>query len=266
MGARSPSSWSGCEFVATVKARGCPRRGGTSPPLRAKSSPSSGRRVGEDHALAGPPRARASAQGAVRYGDEDLMCRGVGPGERPFAWVPQDAPMMAGSLEDNVAMGLVDGERVAKCWRRLARASWPTKCGMGTRWGLRGDRSRGENESGSRSHARSPRASRCCCSMSLRQGSTRRPKRASSGPSSAPRGSRTIILVSHQEEPSPPRRSRGRLGGTPVRERVSARGNSTGAIARLTRLALLPQSWHPPSGTSQGRRQITISRFGGDPT
>ncbi|HKQ67846.1 MAG TPA: ABC transporter ATP-binding protein, partial [Polyangiaceae bacterium] len=47
----------------------------------------------------------ASAAGVVRYGDEELSHRGVGPRERPFAWVPQDAPVLAGTLHENVLLG-----------------------------------------------------------------------------------------------------------------------------------------------------------------
>src|SRR5262249_41811324 len=43
-----------------------------------------------------------SATGSVRYGEEDLTRRGVGPGERPFAWMPQESPVISGTLEDNL--------------------------------------------------------------------------------------------------------------------------------------------------------------------
>jgi ABC-type multidrug transport system fused ATPase/permease subunit len=46
------------------------------------------------------------AEGRVRYGGEDLTRVGVGPDARPFAWVPQDAAIVAGGLEQNVALGL----------------------------------------------------------------------------------------------------------------------------------------------------------------
>ena len=36
--------------------------------------------------------------------------RGVGPRERPFAWVPQDAPILGDTLVANVALGRADGE------------------------------------------------------------------------------------------------------------------------------------------------------------
>jgi len=49
----------------------------------------------------------SSAIGLVRYGDDDLTAHGVGPTERPFAWMPQEAPIIAGTLDDNL---LCDGE------------------------------------------------------------------------------------------------------------------------------------------------------------
>jgi ABC-type transport system involved in cytochrome bd biosynthesis fused ATPase/permease subunit len=43
--------------------------------------------------------------GAVRYGETDLDGAGVGPAERPFAWVPQEPAIVAGTLTENVALG-----------------------------------------------------------------------------------------------------------------------------------------------------------------
>jgi ABC-type multidrug transport system fused ATPase/permease subunit len=45
------------------------------------------------------------AQGTVHYGDRDLSAAGVGPRERPFAWVPQEAAVISGTLADNVTLG-----------------------------------------------------------------------------------------------------------------------------------------------------------------
>lgn len=42
--------------------------------------------------------------GSVRYAGNELS-DAEGPGSRPFAWVPQDAPLVVGSLEDNVGLG-----------------------------------------------------------------------------------------------------------------------------------------------------------------
>lgn len=45
------------------------------------------------------------ATGRVTYGDHDLTDAGVGPHARPFAWVPQDAPLVTGTVVENVALG-----------------------------------------------------------------------------------------------------------------------------------------------------------------
>lgn len=42
--------------------------------------------------------------GRVRYAGQDLTREPVTSRRRPFAWVPQDAPILAGSLEDNVGL------------------------------------------------------------------------------------------------------------------------------------------------------------------
>ncbi|MEO7332277.1 MAG: ATP-binding cassette domain-containing protein [Minicystis sp.] len=54
--------------------------------------------LGLEHALTG----------TLRYGDHDLRDAGVGPAERPFAWVPQEAAIISGTLEDNIALGAPD--------------------------------------------------------------------------------------------------------------------------------------------------------------
>lgn len=53
-------------------------------------------------ALLGLERAR---DGSVRYGDAPLDDAGIGPGARPFAWVPQEAPILGDSLAANVGLG-----------------------------------------------------------------------------------------------------------------------------------------------------------------
>jgi ABC-type multidrug transport system fused ATPase/permease subunit len=40
--------------------------------------------------------------GGLRYGDDELSTAAVGPHARPFAWVPQDAPVVAGTLDANL--------------------------------------------------------------------------------------------------------------------------------------------------------------------
>ncbi len=47
-----------------------------------------------------------SVTGSVCYGDRDLTTAGVGPSERPFAWVPQEPAILTGTLAFNVALGL----------------------------------------------------------------------------------------------------------------------------------------------------------------
>ena len=87
----------------------------------------------------------APASGTLAYGDLDLTARGVGPAERPFAWVPQDAPILAGTLEENVvltegsspseALHLADAEH-------LHRALGPRVLGAGGRALSGGERQR----------------------------------------------------------------------------------------------------------------------------
>lgn len=48
--------------------------------------------------------------GAVRWGDARIDANGVGPSERPFAWVPQDAPIVGDTLAINVGLGRADDD------------------------------------------------------------------------------------------------------------------------------------------------------------
>lgn len=45
-----------------------------------------------------------AARGKLVVNGEDIAARGTGPALRPFAWVPQDAPLVTGTLADNVAL------------------------------------------------------------------------------------------------------------------------------------------------------------------
>ncbi len=47
----------------------------------------------------------APRTGDVRYGGVSIVAAPAGPGARPFAWVPQDAPVLAATLSENVALG-----------------------------------------------------------------------------------------------------------------------------------------------------------------
>lgn len=48
--------------------------------------------------------------GSLVYGERDLVPASVGPHGRPFAWVPQDAPLVTGTIVDNVAVALLGGD------------------------------------------------------------------------------------------------------------------------------------------------------------
>ncbi len=48
--------------------------------------------------------------GTIAWGSEDVTQHGVGPFERPFAWVPQDAPLLGDTLVANVVLGHASGE------------------------------------------------------------------------------------------------------------------------------------------------------------
>ena len=49
--------------------------------------------------------------GEVRYGDRVLDGAGVGPTERPFAWVPQEPAIVSGTLAENIALGAPETAR-----------------------------------------------------------------------------------------------------------------------------------------------------------
>jgi ABC-type multidrug transport system fused ATPase/permease subunit len=59
--------------------------------------------------------------GTVTWGDESITDAGVGPAARPFAWVPQDAPILGDTLVANVMLGGVDSEQGSE--RDEARAA-----------------------------------------------------------------------------------------------------------------------------------------------
>jgi ABC-type multidrug transport system fused ATPase/permease subunit len=48
--------------------------------------------------------------GSIRYGEVELARAAVGPHARPFAWAPQEAALLAGTLEENVLLSRHDGE------------------------------------------------------------------------------------------------------------------------------------------------------------
>jgi ABC-type transport system involved in cytochrome bd biosynthesis fused ATPase/permease subunit len=77
------------------------------------------------------------ALGRLYYGGRDLSAAGIGPPERPLAWVPQEAPLVADTLLGNV--GLFSDERRARqalAWigaDRLQRELADEKLGPGGR-------------------------------------------------------------------------------------------------------------------------------------
>lgn len=75
--------------------------------------------------LLGLDRARA---GTVRYGDVVLDGRPPGPGGRPFAWVPQDAPVLAATLDENVQLGREDAD-VGAILASMGAADLAARCG-----------------------------------------------------------------------------------------------------------------------------------------
>ncbi|MDB4944568.1 MAG: hypothetical protein JWP97_4102 [Labilithrix sp.] len=110
--ASPPRDWS----LATLSVEGVRTAHGKHGPLSFEAAP------GSIVALVGPTGIgktsllrvllglEAPLAGAVRWGDERLERRGVGPAERPFAWVPQDAPVLADTLVANVLLGEGDRE------------------------------------------------------------------------------------------------------------------------------------------------------------
>jgi ABC-type multidrug transport system fused ATPase/permease subunit len=110
----SPRTWK----IALLEVHGvCVERDGvTTPPTSFRASP------GEIVAIVGPTGAGKTSllrallglergTGSVRYGAEDLSNAGVGPSQRPFAWVPQEPAVVAATLASNVALGISGNER-----------------------------------------------------------------------------------------------------------------------------------------------------------
>ncbi len=63
----------------------------------------------------------APRAGRITYAGVALEDQGTGPSARPFAWVPQDAPVLAASLAENVVLGRADDDASAaeRCLARL---------------------------------------------------------------------------------------------------------------------------------------------------
>jgi ABC-type transport system involved in cytochrome bd biosynthesis fused ATPase/permease subunit len=68
------------------------------------------------------------ATGSIRYGDLELARAGVGPEARPFAWAPQEAPLLAGTLEENVLFAPTDSRAVAEVLRSIGAGRLTHEC------------------------------------------------------------------------------------------------------------------------------------------
>jgi ABC-type multidrug transport system fused ATPase/permease subunit len=58
--------------------------------------------------------------GQLRWGGEAIEARGVGLGERPFAWAAQEAPLVTGTVLDNVVLSCGDEDRARRALGDLA--------------------------------------------------------------------------------------------------------------------------------------------------
>lgn len=67
--------------------------------------------------------------GSVRYGDEDLTRAKVGPASRPFAWVPQEAPIVTGTLAANIVLGRHDPEAAHHALASVGASQLARECG-----------------------------------------------------------------------------------------------------------------------------------------
>jgi len=125
---RAPRRWESATLV--VQGLCIPSHGLRFPPLRlepgnvtAVVGPSGCGKTSLLRALLG---LEPGAEGSVTYGDLDLTHARVGPSARPFAWVPQESGMLAGTVADNITLGHdVDPERVAVCLALLGASIAP---------------------------------------------------------------------------------------------------------------------------------------------
>ncbi|MET0594630.1 MAG: ATP-binding cassette domain-containing protein [Polyangiaceae bacterium] len=70
-----------------------------------------------------------SAVGSVRYGGVELAGAAVGPGGRPFAWAPQEAALLAGTLEANVLMATAGRKGVHSVLASIGAERLAAACG-----------------------------------------------------------------------------------------------------------------------------------------
>ncbi len=146
-----------------------------------------------------------AVDGSIAWGEETLDAAGVGPRERPFAWVPQDAPVLADTLAANVLLGADDGEEgegvalVARLLEQLGARSLVGALGDAT---LASDRlvSGGERQWIAVARALATRLPVLLLdepTASLDAASQERMLRAIA----SLRGKRTVVIVTHRSEP-----------------------------------------------------------------
>lgn len=70
-----------------------------------------------------------SAVGQVRYGGVELADAAVGPDARPFAWAPQEAALLAGTLEANVLMTATRRKGAAEVLASIGATQLAASCG-----------------------------------------------------------------------------------------------------------------------------------------
>jgi ATP-binding cassette subfamily B protein len=63
------------------------------------------------------------ARGQVRYAGIELTGSGVGPALRPFAWVPQEAPLVSGTVLENVALVGVSEDQARRALAEIGAVS-----------------------------------------------------------------------------------------------------------------------------------------------
>jgi ABC-type multidrug transport system fused ATPase/permease subunit len=74
--------------------------------------------------------------GAITWNGEAVESRGVGPSERPFAWAAQQAPLVTGTVLDNVVLSSGDETRARHALEELGAsdlATLPDRVGPGGR-------------------------------------------------------------------------------------------------------------------------------------
>jgi ABC-type transport system involved in cytochrome bd biosynthesis fused ATPase/permease subunit len=141
--------------------------------------------------------------GRVWWGDDELTDRGVGPSERPFAWVPQDAPVLGDTLVANVVLGghdaAGDDEHAARVLDELGASALAVSVGdamLATERAVSG----GERQWIAVARALATRLPVLLLdepTSSLDPGSQEKMLRAIA----SLRGKRTVVIVTHRTEP-----------------------------------------------------------------